>query len=72
MPSYKATTDEITMTHKIKLTTLPHAGSPGKLTADVAAANGIDSAAALAELKSRDGLDVLRVGNTRATAWTRA
>lgn len=61
------------MDNKIKLNTLPHAGSSGKLTADVAAANGMDPKDALAELKRReDAGEVIRTGNTRSTGWTRA
>lgn len=63
----------MTTENKIKLSTLPHAGSPGKLTAAVAAANGIGPSEALAELKRReDAGEVIRTGATRATGWTRA
>jgi hypothetical protein len=62
-------------TNKIKLSTLPLAGSDTpKRTIDVAAANSMDAEDALVELKARSGKggDIKRVGQTRATGWTRA
>jgi hypothetical protein len=63
----------MTIENKIRLSTL--GTTNGKSTAEVAEANGLEHALALAELKrrSKPGGDVARTGNGRATTkWLRA